>query len=392
MNRDGVNAIANEMLALYQTRQREPEGRAPHPIDLRHYTDEAQFQLEREQLFRKRPLMLGFSADLPGPGSVKTNDYLDVPILMVRNKAGQVKAYANMCRHRGGRLVDEPTCLGERRNLTCRYHGWVYGLDGELKSVSQENLFGPLDKSRHGLIELPCDERYGMIFVRPEPGAPVSAAEELGAELSRELEAWRFDTLQFVQATTIDTDANWKLQTDTFLESYHVESLHKSTIGPLALSGYALQKSYGHSQRMIFAAGSLPEIGAIPPEDLNGHKHLNIVYMLFPNIFIVYGSLWVQYFEIYPGKTRDTQRTRFALYARKPLVTEAQQQAGRDYFDLNMQFVPTEDYLMGVQTTKAVMCGVERSHMFGHAEATLLHFHTELRKAIGLDPDALFAG
>lgn len=73
---------------------------------------------------------------------------------------------------------------------------------------------------------------------------------------------------------------------------------------------------------MVFAASSITNIGDVPADALDGHKHLTIVYMIFPNIFIVYGPLWVQYFEIYPGKTIDTQRTRFALYSRKAPANE----------------------------------------------------------------------
>ncbi|MET0985876.1 MAG: aromatic ring-hydroxylating dioxygenase subunit alpha [Steroidobacteraceae bacterium] len=390
MKRDAINAIARQMFELYQEREARPERRAPYFIDLAHYTSSQQFEAERRILFRESPLMLGFSVDLPEVGSVKTNDYLDIPILLIRTKSGTVKAFANMCRHRGGRLVDEPTCMGKRKAFTCRYHGWVYGLDGELKGIQQEQLFGNIDKSNHGLIELPCEERHGLIFVRPVPGAAVAMESHLGSDFAVELADWDFGSLHLVDATTIDTRSNWKVQIDTFLESYHVESLHKSTIAPLSLSGYALNQGYGRHQRMVFAASSITQIRDVPPEALDGHKHLTIVYNIFPNILIVYGPLWVQYFEIYPGKTVDTQKTRFALYSRKAPANEEQRQAGRAYFDLNLSFVPTEDYLMGEQATRAVMSGVEKRHLFGHAEETLVHYHRELRSAIGFDPDGLF--
>ncbi|MET0988644.1 MAG: SRPBCC family protein, partial [Steroidobacteraceae bacterium] len=212
----------------------------------------------------------------------------------------------------------------------------------------------------------------------------------LGDDFAAELAEWDFGSLHFVDATTIDTHANWKVQLDTFLESYHVEALHKSTIAPLSLSGYALHQRFGRHQRIVFAASSVKTIGNVAADALDGHKHLTIVYMIFPNIFIVYGPLWVQYFEIYPGRTVDRQKTRFALYARKAPANEEQRKAGRAYFDLNLSFVPTEDYLMGEQATRAVMSGIERYHLFGHAEETLVHFHRELRSAIGLDPDGLF--
>jgi phenylpropionate dioxygenase-like ring-hydroxylating dioxygenase large terminal subunit len=391
MKRDDINALAREMCALHRARQAQPETRPPAAFDLAHYTDTTQFEDERRVLFRESPLLLAFSSDLPTPGSFKTNDFLEVPVVLVRGKDGIARAFANICRHRSGRVVEESNCMGNRKVLTCRYHGWVFGLDGELKSVSHENLFGRIDKKQHRLIELPCEEKHGMIFVRPSAGARVSVDEHLGHGFAAELAGWNFGNMHFVNATTIETPSNWKLQSDTFLESYHVESLHKSTIGGLSLSGYTLQHGFGPHQRIVFASPSVTTIGDVPDTDLDGHKHLTIVYSIFPNIFIVFGSLWVQYFEIYPGRTIDAQRTRFVLYSRKPPKNDEQREAGQAYFDLNLKFVPTEDYVMGQDATRAVMSGIERRHLVGFGEPALVHFHRHLRSAVGRDPDALFA-
>ncbi|MFA5631560.1 MAG: aromatic ring-hydroxylating dioxygenase subunit alpha [Porticoccaceae bacterium] len=390
MRLDVINGLAEQMVARHEKRETSPEQRAPLEIDLEHYRSQKQFEAER-RFFHETPLMMGFSVDLPEVGSIKTNDFLDTPVLLVRTAANTVKAFANMCRHRGARLVDSADCRKKHRNLTCPYHGWVYGMDGTLKSVEKEYLFGQFDKSTRGLIELPCEERHGMIFVRLAPGEHISVDAHLGADLAAELSTWDFSRLHFVDSTVIDTPSNWKVQADTFFENYHVESLHKNTIGGLALSGWEMVESYGRHQRMLFAQRSIREFPAQPPTEQNGHKYLSFVYHIFPNIFIVYGYLWVQYFEIYPGRTIAEQKTRFSLYGRRPMLTEEHREKGKQYFQLNMDFVPTEDYLMGQQVTRSILSGAEASHLFGHAEKALVHFHKGVREAVGLDPDGLFA-
>lgn len=387
MNPVSVNQIAEEIVRHHEERKLVPETHAPYKINLEHYRSRDQFAAER-RMFHDSWLMMGFSVDLPQAGSVKTNDFLDIPILLVRTAAGAVKAFVNSCRHRGGKLVNGDECQ-QRKNLVCPYHGWVYGLDGVLKGVEKEYLFGPLQKDAHGLKELPCEERHGMIFVRATPGESMSVEDYIGEELSAELAEWDFSQLHFVDSTTIETNSNWKVQMDTFLENYHVEALHKSTIGGLALSGWEHVKNYGRHRRMAFAQRSISTFLDTPPAERAGHKHLSFVYNIFPNIFIVYGYLWVQYFELYPGRNIDEQKTRFSLYCRKPMVTSEHQESARKYFDLNMEFVPVEDYAMGEQVTRSIFANVEKYHLFGHGEKALFDFHWHLRARLGLDPEDL---
>ena len=389
MSRTLANSLAAQLLALQAQRSTEPDRTAPLRIDLDHYLNPAQFEQETARLFRRGPLLVAYSAELPTPGSYKTHDYTGVPMLLVRGRDGVVRAFANICRHRGARLVGGETCRGERKSLTCRYHGWNYGLDGQLRGVSDAHLFGAIEPDSHGLIALPCAEKHGMVFACATPGAPIDIDAHLGSALSEELAGWQFETLQFVDSTTIDSRSNWKFQLDTFLESYHVESLHGSTIGPLSLSGYALQQPFGRHQRMTFAAKTLLSLRDQPPEAWQGHKHLSIVYHLFPNIVIVYGALWVQTFQIHPGASVDSQSTEFALFCRKPMLTDEQRAAGRAYFDLNMQFVPTEDYVMGREVTAGARTGLLPYHLFGATERALLHFHRNLRDSLGLEADGL---
>ena len=127
------------------------------------YTDPDVLAQEVNTLFRKFPIILGHAEQLPEPGSYFTNDDLGVPILVTRNNDGVVKAFMNVCRHRGARLAGEP--CGKAKTFSCPYHKWTYDLNGALRGLPQAAGFGDIDKTALGLGELPAFERVGLVGV-----------------------------------------------------------------------------------------------------------------------------------------------------------------------------------------------------------------------------------
>src|SRR5512143_4005877 len=125
-------------------------------------------RLERDRLFRERPIFMGLSTRLPKPGDYLTEDVAGMPVLMTRGTDGQVKAFANICRHRGAPVAQG---CGNARAFVCPYHGWTYDLAGKLLGVTDKVGFAGIDLARHGPVRLPAAERYGMLFVRPKPVA-----------------------------------------------------------------------------------------------------------------------------------------------------------------------------------------------------------------------------
>src|SRR5207247_2440508 len=126
--------------------------------------------LEKRVLFRAYPLLVGLSCRVAAPGDWLTDDDSGMPILVVRTGAGTLRAFANVCRHRGARVVDG--CGSGKRALSCPYHGWTYGLDGRLIDVPGEEGFAGLSREEHSLRPLPVVEKYGLVWVRPAPTAP----------------------------------------------------------------------------------------------------------------------------------------------------------------------------------------------------------------------------
>jgi phenylpropionate dioxygenase-like ring-hydroxylating dioxygenase large terminal subunit len=189
------------------------------------------FVREREAIFRRTWLNVGRVERLPRVGSYFTKEIAaaGASVIVVRDRQGEVRAFHNMCRHRGNKLVwaDFPAeeTEGICRQFTCKYHGWRYELDGTLNFVQQESEFFGLDKSEYGLAPVHCDVWAGFIFVN-FAATPAQPLPEFLGPMVTALEGYPFDaqTSRFGYETTIK--ANWKLYMDAFAEFYHAPVLH----------------------------------------------------------------------------------------------------------------------------------------------------------------------
>ena len=144
------------------------------------------YELERQAIFKRAWLNVGRIEQLPRKGSYFTKELkvANTSIIVVRSTSGEVRAFHNICRHRGNKLVwnDMPLeeTSGSCRQFTCKYHGWRYDLDGNLTFVQQENEFFDLDRARYGLVPVHCDVWEGFIFVNFAKSPEQSLREFLG--------------------------------------------------------------------------------------------------------------------------------------------------------------------------------------------------------------------
>lgn len=195
------------------------------------------YELEREAIFRRAWLNVGRAEDLPRIGSFFTRDLpaAKASIIVVRGSAQTVRAFHNVCRHRGNKLVwDEyprDETRGFCRQFTCKYHGWRYGLDGSLAHVQQDGEFFNLDKSQYGLVPVHCDVWQGFIFVNFAETPSQSLRDFLGSMVTG-LDGYPFDKMTERYDFIGDNNSNWKLFADAFQEYYHVPALHPQQVPP----------------------------------------------------------------------------------------------------------------------------------------------------------------
>ena len=135
------------------------------------YTCPDRAEREWRELFQRRPLFVGLSGLLPKPGDWITSDETGIPLLIVRGRDGAPRAFANVCRHRGAKLVEGSGCGAAA--FSCPYHGWTYDLDGRLIGLPDERNFPGVARADHRLAPVPVAERHGMLFAQATPGDPV---------------------------------------------------------------------------------------------------------------------------------------------------------------------------------------------------------------------------
>ncbi|MEU5880579.1 aromatic ring-hydroxylating dioxygenase subunit alpha [Spirillospora sp. NPDC047279] len=190
------------------------------------------YELERDAIFRRTWLNVGRVEQLPKIGSYFTKelDAARTSVVVVRDKEGAVRAFHNICRHRGNKLVwnDYPgeETSGVCRQFTCKYHGWRYGLDGGLTFVQQESEFFDLDKADYGLAAVRAEVWEGFIFVNLDPGDTTPLEEYMGG-LGAGLAGYPFEKMTQVFKYRADVGSNWKLFIDAFTEFYHAPVLHQ---------------------------------------------------------------------------------------------------------------------------------------------------------------------
>jgi phenylpropionate dioxygenase-like ring-hydroxylating dioxygenase large terminal subunit len=201
------------------------------PVSYEDSISPSHYELERDAIFGRTWLNVGRVEQVPKTGSFFSKELAAArtSIVVVRGADGEVRAFHNICRHRGNKLVwsDFPgeETSGTCRQFTCKYHGWRYALDGGLTFIQQESEFFDLDPADYGLAAVQTDVWEGFIFVNLDPANVTSLRSYLGA-LGAGLEGYPFEQMTQVYKYRAQVGSNWKLFIDAFAEFYHAPILH----------------------------------------------------------------------------------------------------------------------------------------------------------------------
>ncbi len=186
------------------------------------YTDEELLRRERSVIFARNWQYAGRAEQVAQPGSFLATDAGGIPIVVTRDEGGELRAFLNVCRHRGAVLTEG---CGERSTIQCHYHAWTYDLDGSLRTAPRSEREPDFDKSEWSLVPASADTWGPFLFVSPDPGA-VPLAEHLGELpeiLARDIDV---DALRFHSRVAFGANANWKIVVENFLECYHCATAH----------------------------------------------------------------------------------------------------------------------------------------------------------------------
>lgn len=276
------------------------------------YTSEAFHQLELEYVFGKTWLPVGRVEELSKPGSFFVWRKLGKPILVVLGKDHQIRAFYNSCRHRGAALT--PADSGQCNMLRCQYHSWAYDLTGRLVAVPDESDFCGLNKGDYPLISVRCEVYGGTIYVNLDDNA-----SPLLEHLAPMLDEWRcmeLENLRIVHRRSTVIACNWKAAVDAFQEVYHINTIHRDSIG-YALNHKASSMGLfigGHS-RMVTAYNpwALTTLGMDTPDTPNIagatplHRETSTAYLTFPNMITPFRSIFVQQLKFWPRGVNECE-------------------------------------------------------------------------------------
>ena len=190
------------------------------------YSDPEFFQLEQERVFAPAWQVVCHESDVPEAGDWHTLDYLGESVLVVRGKERVLRAFTNVCRHRGSRLVDGSS--GCARKLVCPYHAWSYDLDGALAGVPDSASYPDLDRARHGLVPVSLEIWRGFVFVRLKDEGPSVA--QMMAPYEAMIAPYRFEALKALGRVTLrPREVNWKNIGDNYSDGLHIPVAHPGT-------------------------------------------------------------------------------------------------------------------------------------------------------------------
>lgn len=339
------------------------------------YESPERFAQERERLFARVPFIAAASADLAEPGAFMRTEFAGRPLLLTRDKDGAVHAFANVCRHRGARLVDEAS--GCRHRFSCPYHAWTYSNAGELLAVPHEAAgFPDLDKTTRGLKRYGATEAHGLIWVTLESGAAPDVDGWL-AGLTEDFAGLDLGRHRVFASEELDLDVNWKILVEGGIEAYHFRVAHRKTIAPLFLDNLSSYRSFGPHLRSILPRSTLPELAPEARSDWAIRANANIVYSLMPTSqFLVQEDhvVWISQRPVAADRT----------VIRLAMLVPEDSEAPDSYWQSNHEFTMRtlrEDFDLGESIQAGLGYGDEE-FLFGRFEGALDSFNCAVERQL----------
>ncbi|HET6473151.1 MAG TPA: aromatic ring-hydroxylating dioxygenase subunit alpha [Pseudomonadales bacterium] len=325
------------------------------------YLDPAVFDAEVRRVFEAGWLPVARSSAIANPGDYRSVDLLGTPLVVSRDEAGAVHVLSRVCRHRGMPVVDGS---GNRKDFSCPYHLWRYGLDGRFVFAPAMDGSAAFDKSKCDLPRVAHTEWGGWVFANISgDAAPLAPAlEPLTARLRR------VDPAQFVTAATLEFDSpwNWKVMVENFLESYH-------HIGPHANTLQQTNPGFG-----TYATDAVGEFTILENPAIDGGWPF-VVACIFPWTLIAITESEVPFGVWY--EFDRVRHDRFLLRVHVLLVPEqAADAAFVAYLTEQVRIIHVEDIAVCDGVQRGLHSALYESGPLSRLEGCLWHFHRYLQR------------
>jgi len=340
------------------------------------YIDPDRYEAEQRAIFDRLPHLLGPSALLPEPRQAVAHDGYGTPLILTRDDDGKAHVFANVCRHRGTRLIDSHEVAPAKR-IICPYHAWAYKPDGQLTGMPRADCFPDFDKAGHGLREFPSVEAGGLIWWAKDENADFSDVQALAPDL----DAFGLGDLYLYKRRTHDVAANWKLIIDAFLESYHVQRLHAGTIAAFFADGITVADTIGRHQRA--AVGRSDYLSEIDREDWGQlRKAVTYTYQLFPSSVIIVSPDYINLLIAMPQSVGRTLVEDVMLIPERPATNEAEAHWQRSWDLLDGGTFGDEDFHAAALCHRGLASGQIDHVVLGMLEHGIADFHRKVEAAL----------
>jgi len=348
------------------------------------YYDAEFFEAEKRAFLRAAPQIVCHESEIAEPGEWRSLEYLGESLFVIRGDDGEVRAFSNVCRHRGSRLLDGAG--GCVKVVTCPYHAWSYARDGRLVGVPHRHEYPGLQTEKLGLQPVPLERWHGFLFVTLETGAPSVA--EMMAPYEDEVAPYRFEELQAIGRVTLRSrPLNWKTIADNYSDHLHIPVGHPG-LTRLFGRNYRIE-AQEHVDRM---EGDLVDKESVNPSERAYQKYLPelthlpashrrkwLYYKLFPNVaFDIYPDQ-VDFMQFLPVSATETV-IREISYA---LPDERREMKAARYLNWRInRRVNAEDTELITRVQLGMQSPTYEAGPLGTSEVCLRSFAAKLRRLI----------
>lgn len=337
------------------------------------FTDPQRLDDER-QLLTVAPNLVGLSGLLPEPNTHATVDIAGRSILLTRDQEGDVAAMLNVCAHRGARIASS---CGEGARLTCPYHGWTYHLDGRLAARRRSEFF--VDVAEDNLTAVPVLEQNGMVWVSATPGETIGGDLLSGAEV--ELDPFDLGSFRLFDSIEFERPMNWKQPIETFAETYHLATLHRTSLDPWLFSDNSVFDAFGNHGRMIAVRRSIEELDDTPRDQWDLLPHATIIYFIQPNTVMIHQRDHIELIRSNPGSDPNTARMSVSFYI--PPDSPHPDEYWEKNFQILLDVTDAEDFTTAAAAQQGFYSGAFESIVIGRNEPALQHYHRGLQALLG---------
>ncbi|EAT13068.1 Rieske 2Fe-2S domain-containing protein [Bermanella marisrubri] len=392
MDRKTEIRLIEEVLALREQGETQyAQSAVAHDID--RYVSPQWFARENEKIFTDRPIAIAAACEVPNQGDYISVQWTNgISLLIVRGDDHTVRVFANACRHRNARLVDQGE-RGCKRRFVCPYHAWTYDDKGNLAGAPDfDRGFSDLDKNKLGLIEFNSRVVGGIVYVCLNPNKEVPS-DVLEPQMISGFEYLNLDNLRVYKSRSYKINANWKILLEGGIEAYHFNVAHKNTLAPFFLGNLSTWEGFGsRNMRMVLPKKPILEASELSEDKWDLRKMANIIYALPPGLLFLAQPDNLSIIRTIPLSAGETLIEEVLLVEQPADGSDQWSDDELKMHETNHHLVNKilmEDWVLGETIQSNMASGVVGEIHFGRFESALIWFHQEYEKLMELNEDVI---